>query len=152
MDGPRDYNTKQSKSERERQISYDITYMCNLKYDINQHISETRADSVLWLPRGGGREGKNWELGIRRGKLLYVEWINKKFLLYSTWNYIQYPVINHNGKEYEKAYRYMGFPGSSADKESAYNARDSSLIPGSGRSPEDGKGYLLQYSWASLMA
>ena len=107
MDGPRDYNTKQSKSGRERQISYDITYMCNLKYDINQHISETRADSVLWLPRGGGREGKNWELGIRRGKLLYVEWINKKFLLYSTWNYIQYPVINHNGKEYEKAYIYI---------------------------------------------
>ena len=23
-------------------------------------------------------------------------------LLYSTGNYIQYPVINHNGKEYEK--------------------------------------------------
>ena len=21
---------------------------------------------------------------------------------YSTWNYIKYPVINHNGKEYEK--------------------------------------------------
>ena len=35
---------------------------------------------------------------------------------------------------------------------SAYNARDSSLIPGSGRSPEEGKGYPLQYSWASLMA
>ena len=46
----------------------------------------------------------------------------------------------------------MGFPGSSADQESAYNARDSSLIPGSGRSPEEGKGYPLQCSWASLMA
>ena len=30
-----------------------------------------------------------------------IEWINK-VLLYSTGNYIQYPVINHNGKEYEK--------------------------------------------------
>ena len=30
-----------------------------------------------------------------------TEWINK-ILQYSTGNYIQYPVINHNGKEYEK--------------------------------------------------
>ena len=35
MDGPRDYHTKWSKSERERQIPYDITYMWNLKYDTN---------------------------------------------------------------------------------------------------------------------
>ena len=26
------------------------------------------------------------------------------------------------------------------------------MIPGSGRSPEEGIGYLLQYSWASLVA
>ena len=31
MDGPRDYHTKWSKSERERQIPYDNTYMWNLK-------------------------------------------------------------------------------------------------------------------------
>ena len=35
-----------------------------------------------------------------RCKLLYVEWINNKVLLYSTENYTQYPMINHNGKEY----------------------------------------------------
>ena len=35
MDGPRDYHTKWSKSERERQILYDITYMWNLKYNTN---------------------------------------------------------------------------------------------------------------------
>ena len=29
-----------------------------------------------------------------------------KVLLYSTGNYIQYHVINHNGKEYEKEYIY----------------------------------------------
>ena len=33
-----DYHTKRSKSERESQIPYDITYMWNLKCDINQHI------------------------------------------------------------------------------------------------------------------
>ena len=31
MDGPRDYHTKWSKSDVEKQISYDITYMWNLK-------------------------------------------------------------------------------------------------------------------------
>ena len=36
--------------------------------------------------------------------LLCVEWINTKVLLYSTGNYIQSLVINHNGKEYKKEY------------------------------------------------
>ena len=40
----------------------------------------------------------------------------------------------------------MGFPGSSAGKESACKAGDPSLIPGSGRSLGEGIGYLLQYS------
>ena len=48
--------------------------------------------------------------------------------------------------------KHQGFPGSSASKESACNAGNPSLIPGSGRSPEEGKGYPLQYSWASLVA
>ena len=40
--------------------------------------------------------------GISRCKLLHIKWINNKVLLYSTGNYIQSPVINHNGKEYKK--------------------------------------------------
>ena len=32
MDGPRDYQTKWSNSDREKQISCDITYMWNLKW------------------------------------------------------------------------------------------------------------------------
>ena len=39
-----------------------------------------------------------------------------------------------------------GFPGGSDGKESTCNARDLGLIPGSGRSPGEGKGYPLQYS------
>ena len=46
----------------------------------------------------------------------------------------------------------MGFPGSSVDKESVCNAGDPGLIPGLGRSAEEGVGYPLQYSWASLLA
>ena len=45
-----------------------------------------------------------------------------------------------------------GFPDSSVGKESACNAGDPSLIPGSGRSSREGIGYPLQYSWASLVA
>ena len=45
-----------------------------------------------------------------------------------------------------------GFLGSSAGKESACNAGNPSLIPGSGRSPREGIGYPLQYSWASVAA
>ena len=39
-----------------------------------------------------------------------------------------------------------GFPCGSAGKESACNAGDLGSIPELGRSPGDGKGYLLQYS------
>ena len=42
----------------------------------------------------------------------------------------------------------LGFPGSSAGKESAYNAGDTSLIPRSGSSPGEGIGYPLQDSGA----
>ena len=56
-------------------------------------------------------------------------------------------------------YKYMGnslifvvshlkadFPCGSAGKESACNMGDLGLVPGLGRSPGEGKGYLLQYS------
>ena len=59
------------------------------------------------VAKEGGRGGKHWEFGISRGKLLYIGWINNKVLLYSTGNYIQYPVINYNGKEYEKECIYV---------------------------------------------
>ena len=45
----------------------------------------------------------------------------------------------------------MGFPDSSVGKESTCNAGDSGLIPESGRSPGEGKGYPLQYFWAYLL-
>ena len=51
---------------------------------------------------GGG--GKNWDLGISRCKPSYIRWINNKVLLCNTGDYIQYPVINHTGRECEKEY------------------------------------------------
>ena len=46
----------------------------------------------------------------------------------------------------------MGFPDSLVGKESACNAGDLGLIPGSGRSAGEGIVYPLQYSWASVVA
>ena len=46
----------------------------------------------------------------------------------------------------------LGFPGSSVGKEPACDAGDPGSIPGLGRSPREGTGYPLQYSWASLLA
>ena len=45
----------------------------------------------------------------------------------------------------------LDFPGGSDGKASVYSAGDPGLIPGSGRSPGEGIGYPLQYSWASLV-
>ena len=45
MDATKDYHTKRSKSERERQILYDITYMWNLNYGMNEPIYEMETDS-----------------------------------------------------------------------------------------------------------
>jgi len=45
MEVPRDYYTKWSKSERERQIPLDITDIRDLKYSSNEHICEIETDS-----------------------------------------------------------------------------------------------------------
>jgi len=47
MDGPRDYHTKQSESEREWQIPCDITSVWKLKYDTIQYIYEMKTDSKI---------------------------------------------------------------------------------------------------------
>ena len=46
----------------------------------------------------------------------------------------------------------MGFLGSSVGKKNLPAVQETSSIPGSRRSPEEGAGYPLQYSWASLVA
>ena len=81
--------------------------MWNLKYDTNEFIYKTETDigDILGLAKWeGGRKGVKKEFGISRCKLLCMEWINNKVLLYGIRNSSQYPVIIHNGKEYEKEY------------------------------------------------
>ena len=67
MDATRDSHTKWSKSERERQIPYDITYMWNLKYDTNEPIYETQGHREQAVVAGVGRglgEGWSGRLGL----------------------------------------------------------------------------------------
>ena len=47
---------------------------------------------------------------------------------------------------YTLRYKVMGFPGGSDGKASACSAEYPGLIPGSGRSPEEGNGNPLQHS------
>ena len=80
--------------------------MWNLKYDTNEPIYETETtlmdiENRLVVAKGEGvGGGMEWEVAVSRCKLLYTGWINNKVLLYSAKNCIQYPMINHNGKEY----------------------------------------------------
>ena len=104
------WGKKWNRLERKRQISYkiiilDTAYMWNLKYVIWTYRwnSNRLIDIDLWLPRGRQGEGEmDWEFRISRCRQLYIELRNNKALLYRTGNYIQHPVINQNGKEYEK--------------------------------------------------
>ena len=55
MDATRDYHIKGSKSERERQISYDIICMWKLKYGTNKSIYEIESSTERtdWWCQGG---------------------------------------------------------------------------------------------------
>ena len=44
MNEPRDYRTEWHKSDRERQISYDISYMYYLKNSTNELIYKTETN------------------------------------------------------------------------------------------------------------
>ena len=44
MNEPRDYHTEWCKSDRERQISYDISYMGYLNNNTNELIYKTEID------------------------------------------------------------------------------------------------------------
>ena len=74
---------------------------------MNISVEQTHRHRLVVAKGEGGGGEVDWEFGVSRCKLLHSEWINNKVLLYSTGNYIQYPVTNHNGKEYEKECTHM---------------------------------------------
>ena len=85
---------------RQRQIPCDITYMYNLKYDTNELIYKTEIDQQtenrLVVAKGEWEgSGMDWEFGVSRCKLLHLEKISNKVLLYSTGKCLG---INHCGR------------------------------------------------------
>ena len=85
-----------------------ISHTWNLKYNTNEHIYALGKQVGNRLPNTEDsckrvlRKGMDWELRLSRCKQVYKEWVNNKVLLYRIGNYIQYPVINHCGKQHEK--------------------------------------------------
>ena len=70
-------------------------------------IYPSDTEQICDCPGWEGNRWKDWEFGISRGKLLYIGWVNNKILMNGIGNYIEIPVINHNGKEYEKEHIYV---------------------------------------------
>ena len=73
---------------------------------IRNRLTDIENRLVVAKGEGGGEE-KDREFGNSRCKVLYTGWKNHKVLLYNTGNYIQYLIISHNGKEYEKKNVHM---------------------------------------------
>ena len=127
MDGPRDYHTKWSKSDRERQISH-TAYMWNLKKkkSTNELIYKTERitdfENKLMVTKGETWEEKtNQDSGINKYTIytlytLYIKDIHyihpihkiiNKDLLYTTGNPTQYSAITYMQKEPEKEQIYV---------------------------------------------
>ena len=75
MNATRDFRAKRGKSEIQIQIQYHITYVWNLKYDINEPSCKTETDLTdienrLMITKGEvGGSGIDWEFGVGRCKL-----------------------------------------------------------------------------------
>ena len=80
-------SVSQKEKDKYNMVSLTISYHRNRLTDIQSRLVE-------------------WEVGVSGCKLLYIHWVNK-VLLYSTGNYIQYPVINHNRKNMKKMYIHI---------------------------------------------
>ena len=84
-------------------MPYDSTYMCNLKMNlpmkqkqIHRHREQT---SSFQEGKDYGRDGVGgW--GQQMQTTIY-RMDKKQVLLYSTKNYIQYPMISHHGQEFK---------------------------------------------------
>ena len=75
------------------------------KYTKHKQTHRHRQQSC-GCPGEGDRGGMDWEFGISRCKLVYLEWINNNVLMYNTGNSIQYHVIKHIEKNMKKEYIY----------------------------------------------
>ena len=92
VDGPRDCHTEWSKSEREKQILYNIAYMWNIekwyRWTYLQNRKRHRCREQTYGYQGGRWGRMNWEIGIDIYTLLCINiiYITNENLLYSIGN------------------------------------------------------------------
>ena len=113
MDGSRDYHTKWSKLDRERQRWYGIIYVWNLKgkkthkwtYFQNRNWLTDTENKLMFTKwqRGGWGTAR-----INIHKLLCIKQMTSEDLLDSTGNYTQYYATTSKGKEPESKTRAGG--------------------------------------------
>ena len=72
--------------------------MAQMILSIEQKQTHRHGGHTCGCQGGGGESGNYWEYEVSRCKLSYLEWISNKALLYSTGNYIQFPMIKQNRK------------------------------------------------------
>ena len=105
-DATRNYHTEGSKSERERRTPYHLYTESEARRERTHLWNGHRTTEIgirLAVTKGKQAGETEWEAGVRRCKLLYTGWINNQVLLYSKHReYVQYPLINHSGKEHLK--------------------------------------------------
>ena len=78
VDGPRDCHTEWSKSEIEKQISYNIAYMWNLEKlyrwtYLQSRNTDTDVENKRMDTKGERGGGMNWEIGIDIYTLLCIK-------------------------------------------------------------------------------
>ena len=77
-------------SQKEKDKPYVITYIWNLIFGTNEpfHRKENHGlgEQTCGCQGGAGGSGMDWDLGVKRCKLLCLEWISNKILLCSTGN------------------------------------------------------------------
>ena len=67
-----------------------------MNLSIEQKQTHRHGQQTCGCQGGGGGIGMYWEFGVHRCKLLYLDWIDNEVLLYSTRNYVQSHVIEHD--------------------------------------------------------
>ena len=79
-------------------LIHGIINMAQMNLSLKQKQTHRNGKQTYGCQEGRAGSGIDWGFGVFRYKLLHLEWISNKVLLYSTGNYSQYPGLDHDGK------------------------------------------------------
>ena len=77
--------------------------MAQMNLSTEKKIMDMENRLVVAKGEAGG-SGMDWEFGVSRCKLLPLEWISNEILLYSTGNYIQSLMMEHDNVRKRSVY------------------------------------------------